>query len=40
MNLKDARRMRDGARATYHRGHHQQERVDLTQWWADYLDTL
>lgn len=27
-------------RAAYHRGAHWQERVEMAQWWSDYLDTL
>lgn len=27
-------------RGTYHRGAHWQERVEMAQWWADYLDEL
>lgn len=27
-------------RAAYHRGAHWQERVQMAQWWSDYLDTL
>lgn len=31
----------DGSvRATYHRGAHWQERVQMAQWWSDFLDTL
>ncbi len=30
----------DGIRAAYHRGTHWAERVEMAQWWADYLDTL
>eukprot|EP01037_Dinobryon_pediforme_P006123 gene6123-6197_t len=30
----------DRIRAAYHRGAHWQERVDMAQWWSDYLDTL
>ena len=30
----------DGVRAAYHRGAHWQERVQMAQWWSDYLDTL
>ncbi len=30
----------DKVRAAYHRGAHWQERVDMAQWWSDYLDTL
>jgi len=31
---------RDSVRAAYHRGAHWQERVEMAQWWSDYLDTL
>ena len=27
-------------RGAYHRGAHRDERVDMAQWWSDYLDTL
>lgn len=27
-------------RGAYHRGAHWQERVEMAQWWSDYLDTL
>ena len=27
-------------RATYHRGSHWEERVEMAQWWSDHLDTL
>ena len=30
----------DKVRAAYHRGAHWQERVDMAQWWSDYLDQL
>ncbi|HEY5410023.1 MAG TPA: integrase arm-type DNA-binding domain-containing protein [Caulobacteraceae bacterium] len=30
----------DNVRAAYHRGAHWQERVQMAQWWSDYLDTL
>ncbi|MEZ5749799.1 MAG: integrase arm-type DNA-binding domain-containing protein [Caenibius sp.] len=30
----------DKVRAAYHRGVHWQERVEMAQWWSDYLDTL
>jgi integrase len=30
----------DKVRAAYHRGQHWQERVDMAQWWSDYLDVL
>jgi integrase len=31
---------KDKVRAAYHRGAHWQERVQMAQWWSDYLDTL
>jgi integrase len=30
----------NGVRAAYHRGAHWKERVQMAQWWSDYLDTL
>ena len=30
----------DKVRAAYHRGTHWKERVEMTQWWSDYLDGL
>ncbi len=30
----------DAVRAAYHRSAHWQERVQMAQWWSDYLDTL
>ena len=30
----------DSVRAAYHRGTHWQERVEMAQWWSDYLDQL
>ncbi len=30
----------DKVRAAYHRGTHWQERVEMAQWWSDYLDQL
>lgn len=30
----------DSVRAAYHRGAHWKERVEMAQWWSDYLDTL
>ena len=30
----------DKVRAAYHRGAHWKERVEMAQWWSDYLDTL
>jgi integrase len=35
-----AHKDKDIVRAAYHRGAHWQERVDMAQWWADYLDVL
>lgn len=35
-----AHKDKDTIRAAYHRGAHWQERVEMAQWWADYLDTL
>lgn len=35
-----AHKDKDIVRAAYHRGAHWQERVEMAQWWADYLDTL
>lgn len=35
-----AHKDKDIVRAAYHRGTHWQERVEMAQWWADYLDTL
>lgn len=35
-----AHKDRDGIRAAYHRGSHWDERVEMAQWWADYLDLL
>ena len=31
---------RDAVRGAYHRGAHWQERVQMAQWWSDYLDRL
>ena len=31
---------KDAVRAAYHRGQHWNERVEMAQWWADYLDRL
>jgi hypothetical protein len=31
---------KDSVRGAYHRGAHWQERVEMAQWWADYLDQL
>ena len=31
---------RDAVRAAYHRGAHWPERVEMAQWWSDYLDQL
>ena len=30
----------DKVRAAYHRGAHRRERVEMAQWWSDYLDQL
>ncbi len=30
----------EGVRGAYHRGAHWAERVEMAQWWSDYLDTL
>jgi integrase len=30
----------DNVRAAYHRGAHWSERVEMAQWWSDYLDRL
>jgi integrase len=30
----------DGVRGAYHRGAHWSERVEMAQWWSDYLDAL
>jgi integrase len=30
----------DGVRAAYHRGAHWAERIEMAQWWSDYLDQL
>jgi len=30
----------NGVRGAYHRGAHWQERVEMAQWWSDYLDQL
>jgi len=35
-----ARKDKDPVRAAYHRGAHWAERVEMAQWWGDYLDTL
>jgi len=35
-----AHKDKDSVRAAYHRGAHWLERVEMAQWWADYLDTL
>jgi integrase len=35
-----AHKDRDAVRAAYHRGAHWAERVEMAQWWADYLDRL
>jgi integrase len=31
---------KDRIRAAYHRGAHWKERVEMAQWWSDYLDEL
>lgn len=31
---------KNAVRSAYHRGPHWKERVEMAQWWADYLDTL
>jgi hypothetical protein len=31
---------KDKVRAAYHRGTHWKERVEMAQWWSDYLDQL
>ena len=33
-------KQRDKVRAAYHRGAHWKERVEMAQWWSDYLDQL
>jgi integrase len=35
-----AHRDKDAVRAAYHRGTHWAERVEMAQWWSDYLDVL
>jgi integrase len=35
-----AHKDRDSIRAAYHRGAHWAERVEMAQWWANYLNTL
>lgn len=35
-----AHKDKDGVRAAYHRGAHWKERVEMAQWWSDYLDLL
>lgn len=35
-----AHKDKDAVRAAYHRGSHWNERVEMAQWWADYLDRL
>jgi len=35
-----AHKDKDTVRAAYHRGPHWQERVEMAQWWSDYLDQL
>lgn len=35
-----AHKASDGVRGAYHRGAHWAERVEMAQWWSDYLDKL
>ena len=35
-----AHKTADAVRGAYHRGAHWAERVEMAQWWSDYLDTL
>ena len=35
-----AHKDKDAVRAAYHRGAHWAERVEMAEWWGDYLDTL
>lgn len=35
-----AHKDKDTVRAAYHRGMHWNERVEMAQWWSNYLDTL
>lgn len=35
-----AHKASDGVRGAYHRGAHWAERVEMAQWWSDYLDLL
>lgn len=35
-----AHKSSDGVRGAYHRGTHWAERVEMAQWWSDYLDLL
>ena len=35
-----AHKTTDGMRGAYHRGAHWSERVEMAQWWSDYLDGL
>jgi len=35
-----AYRDKDKVCAAYHRGQHCKERVEMAQWWSDYLDQL
>lgn len=35
-----AHKDKDAVRAAYHRGAHWNERVEMAQWWSDYLDAL
>ena len=40
MRSEMAHKGKDAVRAAYHRGAHWSERVEMAQWWADYLDRL
>lgn len=35
-----AHREKNAVRAAYHRSEYLQERIEMMQWWADYLDKL
>ena len=35
-----AHKDKDDIRGAYHRGAHWAERVEMAQWWGEYLDTL
>lgn len=35
-----AHKVGDGVRSAYHRGAHWSERVEMAQWWSDYLEEL